>query len=203
MSTASSVSGDCLDPPIWQSGRPERTEPLLLPHGGKSGNLDCCQRASQIGHGPSGREQLWLGLVGVVKDERALSEAGYSLCEFVDIDAAARRGECLNDACLVAFRLKPADAPGAGVRHCLVVEIDRVLGGEQQSDAVGAGLLQQRQNRALCRRVRNGWHEAEDLIHVHQHSQIAGALLRPHPRDQLGENERHGELRSSSDRCAR
>ena len=70
-----------------------------------------------------------------------------------------------------------ADTPRAGVRHRLVVEIDRVLRREQQSDAEGPGLLEQRQDRLLGRRIGRRGDEAEHLVHVDQGAQVAGPGL--------------------------
>ena len=53
---------------------------------------------------------------------------------------------------LVALGLQAADHPGAGVRHRLVVEVDRVLRRQHHPDPERPGLLHQRHDRLLRRR---------------------------------------------------
>ena len=50
---------------------------------------------------------------------------------------------------LVALGLEPPDHPGAGVGHRLVVEVHRVLGGGDEPDTEGPGLLEQGEDRFL------------------------------------------------------
>ena len=94
--------------------------------------------------------------------------------------------------------------------EALVVEIDRVLRREHAPHTERTRLLQERQHRRLCGRVRDGREEAEHLVHVEQRAQAGRARLGPHPRDDLVQQERHEEhalgirqVRDREDRYAR
>ncbi|PWG68572.1 hypothetical protein DF186_24865, partial [Enterococcus hirae] len=76
----------------------------------------------------------WCGGTGRVEDERPLLQPGDQPVEGGDVDAPGCRSEPLQDPRLVPLGLETADHPRAGIRHCLVVEVDRVLGREQQPD---------------------------------------------------------------------
>ncbi len=106
----------------------------------------------------------------------------------------AAAAETVEQAGLVLLGLQPADHPGAGVGQRLVVDVDRVLGGEDEPDAEGPGLLEQREDRLLGGRRAVGRHVAHDLVEVDEHPQLVGAGLASHPGDQLGEHERDDEL---------
>ena len=89
-----------------------------------------------------------------------------------------------------AYNLPPAQRimePGPGVGETLVVQIDRVLRGQHHPQAVRPRLLEQGEHGGLGRRVGGGREEAEDLVHIQQRPQRAGAGLRAHPRDHLVE----------------
>ena len=64
----------------------------------------------------------------------------------------------------------------------LVVEVDRVLGGEHEAEPEGAGLLEQGEQRRLGRRVgRVRRQEAEHLVEVEERAQLGGPRLRAQP----------------------
>ena len=127
-----------------------------------------------------------------------------------DVGAARGRAKALEHARLVVLGLQPADEPRAGVRHRLVVEVDRVLGREHEAEPERAALLEDRQDRLLRRRRGGRRHVAGDLVHVRERAQVGGAGLAAHPRDELREDERRhehpllvGEVREVDDRRAR
>ena len=104
---------------------------------------------------------------------------------------------------LVALGLQPAEEPGAGVRQAFVVEVDRVLRGEQHADAERAGLLEERQERRLRRRVRDRREVAEDLVHVEDRAQARGArLARASTPTTWLSSSATKNIRSASPRCA-
>ena len=72
--------------------------------------------------------------MGVVEYELAGIEPRDSAVERLDIRAAAGGLEGLENSCLVPFSLEAPDAPGAGVRHRFVVEVDGILSGQQHAD---------------------------------------------------------------------
>ncbi len=131
----------------------------------------------------------------VVQQETALAEPGQRLLHFLPVEGATMRRafQAFHHPRLVPFRLQPADEPGAGVRQALVVEIDRVLGGEHQAEAVGARLLEQGQQQTLGRRVRGRRHVAEDLVHVEDRAQAGRARLSAHPGDEVVQQHGHKE----------
>jgi hypothetical protein len=83
--------------------------------------------------------------------------------------------------------------PAFDIRQCLVVEVDRVLRRQDDPQAVGAGLLQQGQQRQLRRGVRGRRQVAEHLVHVEERAQARGAGLAAHPAHQLVQQERDEE----------
>ena len=89
----------------------------------------------------------------VVHQEDALPEPGQDLPHPGAIEAGLRARrytlEPLENALLVALRLEPSQEPCACVGKALVVEIDRVLGGENDPHAVGASLLEERDEWSL------------------------------------------------------
>ena len=121
-------------------------------------------------------------------------EAADRLVERGDVDATGGRAQPLEHAFLVALGLQATDEPAAGVRHCLVVEVDGVLRRDDHADPEGACLLHQGQDRLLGRRGRGGRREAEDLVEVDERAQVARPGLTVHPREQAGEDERDDEL---------
>jgi hypothetical protein len=110
-----------------------------------------------------------------VHQERALLQAGDHPVELGAGDRVrAGHGtvQRVEHARLVALGLQPADEPGAGVAEPLVVEVDRVLGGQHHAETVRARLLEQREHRLLGGRVRGRREEAEHLVHVEQRAQV-------------------------------
>ncbi len=83
-----------------------------------------------------------------------LPRAADRLVERRDVGRPRGRAEALEHARLVVLRLQAPDEPRAGVRHRLVVEVDRVLGREHEPEPEGAALLEDRQDRLLRGRRR-------------------------------------------------
>ena len=129
-----------------------------------------------------------------MQHELAFVEAGDGCIEFSDVHATVGTFHTFEQPGLVSFGLKPANHPCACVRDCLVVDVDRVLRGQHQTNTKGSGLLQNGKNRFLrwwhCRR-RN---ETKHLVHVDQHPQVVAAWLAAHPGHDLGKNQRDDEL---------
>ena len=142
-------------------------------------------RAAQVRHRPAGGEDLRLVLAGAAQHELALAEPGDRRIDRGDVDAAGSRRHPVEQAGLVAVGLQAADHPRAGVRHRLVVEVDRVLRRQHHADAERPGLLHQRHDRLLRRRLLGGREVAGHLVHVEHRPQVGRAALAAHPRDQL------------------
>ena len=155
------------------------------------------QRTRQVRHGPARLEDHRGVVVHVVHQEHALAQAGQRLLHRLAVERrGGARGHALQPlehALLVALGLQPADEPGAGVGEALVVQVHRVLRGQHHAHAERPGLLEQRQQRRLRRRVRHRREVAEDLVHVDDGPQAAGAGLRPHPAQHLVQQQRHEE----------
>jgi len=86
----------------------------------------------------------------------------------VESFARGGAGQTFNHPHFVAFRLQAADKPGAGVGQAAVIEVNGVLGGQDNAQAEGTRLLQEGQHRHLGRRIGCGGEIAEDFIHVQQ-----------------------------------
>ena len=182
---------------------------------GRSEPLDLVaeERATEIGHRPTGLKERLLVAVHAVHQEPALFEPREHPVEPAAVERTARglcgSFESVEDAGLVAGGLQPAEEPEARVGEALVVEIDGVLRGQHHAEAVGAGLFHEREDRRLARRVGGGRQVAEYLVHQEQGPQRRRAPLRSHPRDRgAGQqrDERHplgvGEVGDRDDRHA-
>ena len=110
------------------------------------------QRTGEVRHRPAGLEDGRLRLMHAVQQEHPLAEPGDELLHrgAIEVPSGRRALETFHDARLVPLGLQPADAPGAGVRERLVVEVHRVLRGKHHAESVRACLLEQRQERAPC-----------------------------------------------------
>ena len=169
------------------------------------------QRAGQVRERPARVENNGLVFMHVVQQEAALAETGNRSLHFLFVEIACGGAfEALHDARLVALGLQAPDKPGARVRESLVVEVDGVLRGEYEAEAVGARLFEQRQEQLLRWRVRDRRHIAEDLVHVEDCTQAGGAGLRAHPRNEFIQQHRHEkhalcivEMRDCHDRNTR
>ena len=135
--------------------------------------------------------------MSVVHEEYAFSETGQRLLHLLAVELALRtRGhplQPLQQTGLVALRLQTADEPRPGVGQTLVVEVDRVLGGQQDTHPKGSGLLEQGKKRPLGRRFGDRREEAEDLVHIDDGPQASGTLLGPHPAEDLVQEQRYEE----------
>jgi hypothetical protein len=97
--------------------------------------------------------------------------------------------EAVDEAHFVALGLQAADEPGAAVGEAFVVEVDGVLRGQDDADAEGAGLLEEREQRELRGGIRGGREVAEDLVHIDEGAEAGGAGLGAHPTDDLIEEQ--------------
>ena len=129
-----------------------------------------------------------------LEQELALLEPADRRVERADVDAAGGGAKALQDALLVALGLQAADEPAARVRHCLVVEIDRILRRDDHPDPERTGLLHQGEDRLLRGRHRRRRRKAHHLVEIDEPAQLARAGLGVHPGDQAREDERDHEL---------
>ena len=151
------------------------------------------QGPAEVRHRPARAEDARLATLRRDEHELALLQSADRCIERVDVGAACGRAKALEHACLVVLGLQPTDEPGAGVRHRLVVEVDRVLGREDEPEPERATLLEDRQDRLLRRRRRRRRNIARDLVHVGERAKVGRAGLAPHPRHELREDERRHE----------
>ena len=151
-------------------------------------------RTAQVAHRPAGREQVRRVPACPAQHELALVQAADRVAHRADVDAAVGGAHAGEQAVLVPLGLQPADHPRPGVADRLVVDVHRVLGGQHHADAERACLLHQRHDRLLRRRHCGRREVPSDLVHVDQRPQVGGAALAPHPRDDLGEQQRRHEL---------
>ena len=149
--------------------------------GGEPADLLLEQWAAEIRHRPAGLEERLLVAMHRVHQEPALLEPREQPVEPRAVKRAAGRGgrpfEAVEHAGLVAGGLEPAQEPEAGVGEPLVVEVDGVLRGQHHAQAVGPGLLHEREDRRLARRVGDRRHVAEHLVHQEQRLERGGAPL--------------------------
>ncbi len=156
---------------------------------GEPRDLAAHQRAAQVAHRPAGGGQRRLVGADALEHELPLAERRDRLADGADVDAAGGALQPVDEPRLVLLGLQAADEPRAGVGQRLVVDVDRVLGGQHHAEPEGPGLLEQQHDRLLGRRVRGRRQVAGDLVHVEQRPQVGGAALPPHPRDELGEDQ--------------
>ena len=92
--------------------------------------------------------------------------------------------EAVEDAGFIALGLEAAEEPGADIGEGLVVEVDGILGGDEQAESEGAGLLEEDHGG-----VRGGGEVAVDFVHVEHGAEAGGAALGSHPAEHLIEEE--------------
>ena len=139
------------------------------------------ERPPQVRQRPSRFEHRRLRVVHVVHQEHALLQAESRRSTSARSTPAAGPFQPVEHPRLVPFGLQPAEEPGAGVAEALVVEVDRVLRGQDDAQAERPALLEQRQQRRLRRRVRHRRKVAEDFVHVEERAQAGRAGLPAHP----------------------
>ena len=168
------------------------------------------QRPAKIRHRPPALENGRRRIVDVVHQEDALLQPRQDAIRPLVVEPAVDPREPLEHPQLVPLRLQPAEQPGPGIREPLVVEVDRVLGREQDAEADRPPLLQQREERLLRGRVRDRREVSEDLVHVEDGAQARGPALPAHPAHRLVEQQRDeehplgvAEVRDRADRDAR
>ena len=119
----------------------------------------------------------------VAQQEDPLAQRRNQVIVHAPVEAAAdRRRQAIQQPRLVLLRAQLANKPGARVGQRLVIDIDRVLGGQHQPHAKRAGLLQHAQHRLFGGRVANGGQIAKNLVEVDQGTQRGAPLLGSHPR---------------------
>ncbi len=129
-----------------------------------------------------------------MQEELALRQLGDRAVEVGHVDGPGGRGHALEQAGLVTLGLESTDEPGPGVRHGLVVQVDRVLRGEHHAHAEGTGLFQNGEDRLLRRRLGGGWHVPGDLVQVHQRPQLVRSRLGSEPPDERTQDPAHRQL---------
>ena len=77
--------------------------------------------------------------------------------------------------------MKFTDEPRAGIGESFVIQVNRVLGGQQNTKPKSARLLQHAKQGLFGWRVGSRWKIAVNLVHVKERAQGRGALLCPHP----------------------
>ena len=90
----------------------------------------------------------------------------------------------------IPFGVEAADEPGSRIRQPLIVEVDRILGGEDNTETECPGLFQECQEGCLGGRILDWWKIAEDLVHIEECSQARRARLGSHPSEDFV--EQHG-----------
>ena len=107
---------------------------------------------------------------------------------------AARAREALDHTRAIGVGLQAPDAPRARVAERAVVEVHRVLRGDDDAHAERARLLHQRDERPLRRRVRGMRRQvAVHLVEDHQRAQALAARERAHVREHLFEHDAEHE----------
>jgi hypothetical protein len=71
--------------------------------------------------------------------------------------------------------------PGPDIRKTLIVEIDRILRTEYNTDTVGPCLFEQRNHGFFGRWVFHRREKSVYLIHIKEGAQAGGTALHPHP----------------------
>lgn len=97
--------------------------------------------------------------------------------------------EAVEEAVFVAFGLEFADEPGSGVGEGFVVEVDGVLGDEEEAEAKGAGLFEEAEEQVFAGWVAGGGEVAEDFVEVEEGAEGRGTGLGTHPGFDGGEEE--------------
>jgi len=135
----------------------------------------------EIIHRPTGGEDFGSFSVHTVQQENALTESRDGCIEISTVKRTRRGCQAVQKALLILIGLELADDPGSGVRECLVIEVNRVLGREHKTNAKRAGLFQQAQDDRFTGWVCNWRQVADNFVKINQSTQAAGAGLRPHP----------------------
>ena len=106
---------------------------------------------AQIRQGPARFEELGPVLVHIVHEKDAIAQTGKQSLHRTAIESRMRLGcrsfETFHHAHFVPLGLQPADKPCSGVGQSLVVEVDRILSGENQTQPIGTRLFQQSEQR--------------------------------------------------------
>jgi len=123
--------------------------------------------------------------VDIVHEKDTITEASEKLFHPLFIELLPRACRCafqsFQHASLVSFGLQPSDEPGAGIRQAFVIQIDGVLCRQHHAQTERAGLLQQREQGLLRRRIGDRREIAEDFVHIEDGAEAGRAGLRPDP----------------------
>ena len=158
--------------------------------GGDGADVFAREGACEVAHRVATLQDAGLGFVDVVQEEAAFVDVVEPGFEGGAVEAlGAGAGEAVGDAGAVLCGLHAADEPGAGVGERFVVEIDRVLGGEDEAEAVGARLFEEGEQRFFAGRVGAGRQVAVEFVHVEDGAQGAAAALAAHPGDEVAEQQ--------------
>ena len=129
----------------------------------------------------------------VVHEKDTIAEAGEKLFHPLFIELLSRACRCafqsFQHAGLVSFGLQTSDEPSAGIRQAFVVQIDGVLRRQYDTQTERAGLLQQREQGLLRRRIGDRREVAEDFVHVENGAEAGGSGLRPYPAKRLTQKQ--------------
>ena len=141
-----------------------------------------------------------------VEEEDALAQFVEHIKQRCTVGPATRAGvfQSFQHALFVAVCLQASDEPRAAVGQRFVIEIRRVLRGDENAETEGARLFEQEEKRTFGRRVGDGRQVAENFVEIEQCAQRGRAGLAPHPRDHFleqGGDKKHafrvGQMRDA------
>ena len=112
------------------------------------------QRAGEVGHGPTRPKLGWLGDFVVLSTNWRFSRSEWVVVG-PDVDLPSGAGEAFENSLLVVLGLQTPHHPGSRVGHRFVVEVDRVLGGQDHPTPWA---------RACLRMVRIGFFEGGSAV---------------------------------------
>ena len=157
---------------------------------GEGADVFARERACEVAHGVAALQDAGLGFVDVVQEEAAFVDVVKPLVEGGAVESLGGcAGEAVGDAGAVLRGLHPPYEPGTRVGKGFVVQIYRVLGGEDEAEAVGARLFEQGEQRFFAGRVGAGRQVAVEFVHVEDGTQGAAAALAAHPGDEVAEQQ--------------
>src|SRR5204862_313941 len=109
-------------------------------------DLRARERTSQVRERPTGLEQRGRRLVRVGHEEGPLAQAGEHGVEALAVEGLSSGDGCpleaVDDPELVALGLQPPEEPRSGVAEAFVVEVDGILGRQDDAEAERARLLE-------------------------------------------------------------
>ena len=146
-------------------------------------DLDAREGAFEVAHRVAAVEDDRVAALCLVEEKLARLELAHRIIKLL-------LPNTFEHTLAVLLGLQPADAPEASVREGLVIEVDRVLCGENDAEPDGAGLLHQRQQRRFGWRGFRVWrHVACNFVKKDERAQIIRARLRARPGEQAAEEK--------------